>query len=141
MPKTALDIYRSFAHEAFSVQRRRAGCRDGPETPPDARPVWISSGAIGHARPDIVVVRLSRVEIHASARRHGVRCEDIDHAVTHSVSWTQLGEDPPRYLLVGPGRAGNLLELVVVDMGGEELVIHAMPLRRSTAEELFGDER
>ena len=49
--------------------------------------------------------------------------------------------DTPRYLLVGPDRAGNVLELVIVDVGGEELVIHAMPLRHSTAEELFGDER
>ena len=74
------------------------------------------------------------------ARRHGVSDEDIEYALTHSVTWTELGEDPSRYLLVGPARTGNLLELVVVDVGGEELVIHAMPLRRSTAEELFGDE-
>ena len=80
------------------------------------------------------------MEIHKSARRHGVADEDIEHAVAHSVVWVELGEDPSRYLLVGPDRAGNLLELVVVDVGGEELVIHAMPLRRSTAEELFGDE-
>ena len=91
--------------------------------------------------PVIVVVRLFCVEIHGAARRHGIGDDDIDHALTHSVTWTELGEDPPRYLLVGPDRAGNLLELVVVDVGGEELVIHAMPLRRSTAEELFGDER
>ncbi len=79
------------------------------------------------------------MEIHVSALRHGVSDEDIEHAVAHSVTWTELGEDPPRYLLVGPDRAGNLLELVVLDAGGKELVIHAMPLRRSTAQELFGD--
>ncbi len=67
--------------------------------------------------------------------------EDIEHAFVHSVTWAQLGEDPPRYVLAGPDRAGNLLELVVLDVGGEELVIHAMSLRRSTAQELFGDER
>ncbi len=49
--------------------------------------------------------------------------------------------DPPRYLLAGPERAGNLLELVVLVLGGDELVIHAMPLRRTTAQALFGDER
>lgn len=31
--------------------------------------------------------------------------------------------------------------MVVVDVGGEALVIHAMPLRCSTAEERFEDER
>ncbi|MDA8044082.1 MAG: hypothetical protein M0Z30_02415 [Actinomycetota bacterium] len=38
-------------------------------------------------------------------------------------------------------RAGNLLELVVLHVGGKEMVIHAMIIRRSTAEELFGEER
>lgn len=81
------------------------------------------------------------MEIHRSARRHSVADEDIEHAVAHAVTWTELGDDPPRYLLAGPDRAGHLLELVVLDLGGDELVIHAMPLRRSTAQELFGGER
>lgn len=80
------------------------------------------------------------MEIHRSARRHDVADEDIEHAIAHSVTWAELGDDPPRYLLAGPDRSGNLLELVVLHVGGDELVIHAMPLRRSTAQELFGDE-
>ncbi|MDA8063697.1 MAG: hypothetical protein M0T80_14925 [Actinomycetota bacterium] len=80
------------------------------------------------------------MEIHGSARRHGVVDEDIEHALSHSVTWVELGDDPPRYLLAGPDRAGNLLELVVLVIGGDELVIHAMELRRSTAHELFGGE-
>ena len=80
------------------------------------------------------------MEIHRPARHHGIADEDIEHALAYSVTWTELSDDPPRYLLAGPDRAGNLLELVVVDVGGDELVIHAMPLRRSTAQELFGDE-
>jgi len=80
------------------------------------------------------------VEIHESARRHGVADEDIEHALAHAVAWVELGDDPPRYLLAGPDGAGNLLELVVLVLGGDELVIHAMGLRRSTAQELFGDE-
>ena len=80
------------------------------------------------------------MEIHGSARRHNVADEDIEHALAHSVAWADLGDDPPRYLLAGPDRAGSLLELVVLVLGGDELVIHAMGLRRSTAQELFGDE-
>lgn len=66
--------------------------------------------------------------------------EDIEHAVAHSVTWVELGDDPPRFLLAGPDRAGNLLEVVVLEVGGGELVIHAMPLRQTTERELFGGE-
>lgn len=75
------------------------------------------------------VVRYSRVEIHSSARRHGVDDLDIQHAVEHSLAIEDIGEDPDRWLVIGPDRAGNLLELVVlVDQRGE-IVIHAMALR------------
>jgi hypothetical protein len=57
-----------------------------------------------------------------------------------SVTWAELGDDPPRYLLAGPDRASNLLELVALVLGGDELVIHAMGLRRMTAQELVRDE-
>jgi hypothetical protein len=82
------------------------------------------------------------VEIHDAARRHGVADADIEHAYEQAVAWIELGDDPPRYLLIGPDRAGNLLELVIIEPGAAAaLVIHAMPLRRSTQREVFGDER
>ncbi|MDA8040004.1 MAG: hypothetical protein M0Z69_12795 [Actinomycetota bacterium] len=80
------------------------------------------------------------MEIHESALRHGVAYEDIEHALAHSITWVELGDDPQRYLLAGPDRAGNLLELVILVLGRDELVIHAMPLQRSSAQALFGDE-
>ena len=39
-----------------------------------------------------LVVRLSRVEIHRSARRHQVPDEDISHACEHPVAWVELGD-------------------------------------------------
>jgi hypothetical protein len=51
-----------------------------------------------------------------------------------------LGEDPPRYLVVGPDRFGNLLEIVVILVDAGVLAIHAMPLRPSTQRELFGGQ-
>lgn len=81
------------------------------------------------------------VEILPSARRYGVRVEDIANALEHIVSWLELDDDPPRYLVAGPDRAGNLLELVVVEGAGDVFVIHAMALRASTREALFGDDR
>jgi len=75
------------------------------------------------------VVRYSRVEIHSSARRHGVDDLDIQHAVEYSLAIEDIGEDPDRWLVIGPDRAGNLLEpVVLVDQRGE-IVIHAMALR------------
>lgn len=40
------------------------------------------------------------------------------------------GEDPDRSLVIGPDRAGNLLEAVVLTtVENTELAIHAMPMR------------
>jgi hypothetical protein len=41
----------------------------------------------------------------------------------------EIGEDPLRYLVLGPDRAANLLELVVLDRPNGPAVIHAMPMR------------
>lgn len=70
------------------------------------------------------------MEIRPSARRHGVPDEDMLHAIHHSMVVDDLGEDPDRWLVIGPDPAGNLLEVVVlVTAEGDELIIHAMPLR------------
>ena len=70
------------------------------------------------------------MEIHPSARRHGVADDDILHAIEHSMVVDDLGEDPDRWLVIGPDRAANLLEIVVlITAEGDEVIIHAMPLR------------
>jgi len=70
------------------------------------------------------------VEIHSSVRRHGIADDDILHAIEHSLVVDDLGEDPDRWLVIGPDRASNLLEVVVLITGeGDELIIHAMALR------------
>jgi hypothetical protein len=69
------------------------------------------------------------VEVLRSALRHGVDPEDIQHALTHALAVDQVGEDPDRYLVLGPGQAANLLELVVLDRPHGPAVIHAMPMR------------
>jgi len=41
-----------------------------------------------------------------------------------------LGEDPDRWLVIGPDSAANLIEIVVLlTVEGNELIIQAMPLR------------
>ncbi len=80
------------------------------------------------------------MEIHRKARRHRVADEDIEHAYEHALAWAEFSDDLPLYLVVGPDYAGILLELVVMEAQGDELVIHAMALRRGTSQELFGEE-
>jgi len=70
------------------------------------------------------------VEIHPSARRHGIIDDDMLHAIDHALVVDDLGEDPDRWFVIGPDRAANLLELVVLTTAeGDELIIHAMPVR------------
>lgn len=70
------------------------------------------------------------MEIHSSARRHGIADDDILHATEHPMAVDDLGEDPDRWLVIGPDRAANILEVVVVITAeGDQLIIHAMPLR------------
>ena len=70
------------------------------------------------------------MEIHPSARLHGIADEDILHAIDHSMVVDDLGEDPDRWLVIGPDRAANLFEVIVlIATEGDELIIHAMPLR------------
>jgi uncharacterized DUF497 family protein len=52
--------------------------------------------------------------VHGSARKHGVTDEDILHAIDHALVIEDAGDDPDRWLVIGPDRAANLLEVVVV---------------------------
>lgn len=41
----------------------------------------------------------------------------------------EVGEDPTRYLVLGPDRSGQLLELVVLDRPKGPAVVHATAMR------------
>jgi hypothetical protein len=69
------------------------------------------------------------VEIYDSARKHGVSDDDIEHAVANAL--VSAEDDEGKVLYLGPDRAGNLLEVVSVEREtGDEIVIHAMAMRR-----------
>jgi len=59
--------------------------------------------------------------MHHSASKHGADEDSIDHALTHAVAVVDLepDADPPRVLAIGPDRAGNLLEIIWLDLGDE----------------------
>ena len=73
------------------------------------------------------------MEVHDSARKHDVVDEDIHHAIDNALAIEDAGEDPDRWLVIGPSgpdRAGNLLEVVVLTtVEDTQLAIHAMPMR------------
>jgi hypothetical protein len=73
-----------------------------------------------------------RVEFHRSAFKHGLDRDAILHGLEHALAVIALdpATDPPRILAIGPDCAGNLLEVVWLELDdGIEMVIHAMPLR------------
>lgn len=72
------------------------------------------------------------MEIHRSARRHGVSDAAIRHATDHLLVVVDLEPDgdPPKQLAIGPDDAGNVLEVIVLMLADDRLMaIHAMPLR------------
>ena len=72
------------------------------------------------------------MEFHRSARRHGIDHETIQHVVDNAIVVVDIDEHdhPPKVLVIGPDSAGNLLEVIVLQLADERLMaIHAMPLR------------
>jgi hypothetical protein len=69
-----------------------------------------------------------RLEIHPSARNHGIADEDIRHATAHAMAIDDQEDETRLYL--GPSRSADLLEVVtIVRDDGSELAIHAMRMR------------
>lgn len=73
------------------------------------------------------------MEIADNARKHGLDDLDIEHAVRNAIRVLNQGD---RDLYIGGDRAGRLLEIVVLDDDGNQVAIHAMPLRRKFYEHL-----
>ena len=78
--------------------------------------------------------REERWEVHRAARKHTVPDEDTTHAASHAIMAYPLIDDgqagPVRDLLLGPDRAGNMLEIVALVLDdNRRLIIHSMPMR------------
>ena len=68
------------------------------------------------------------LEIHPSARKHGIADEDIEHAVNHAMAIDDTHNDGRLY--IGPARNAALLEVLTVPViEGSERAIHAMLMR------------
>ena len=64
-----------------------------------------------------------------SAFRHGIDLEDTLHALRNAMVVEEVATDPTRYLVLGPDRAGNMLEVVVMDRPQGPAVIHSMHMQ------------
>ncbi|MEA1901996.1 MAG: hypothetical protein U9N56_00555 [Actinomycetota bacterium] len=72
------------------------------------------------------------MEIHRTAHKHGVTEDVIVHAFANAIAVIDLEpeSDPPKVLAIGADPAGNLLEIIWIELAADvNLVIHAMPLR------------
>lgn len=78
------------------------------------------------------------MDIHSSARKHGVDDGDIEHAIENAMSADDQDDDTRLYL--GPARNAELLEVITIVRDDEsELAIHAMKMRAKYRRLLPGD--
>jgi hypothetical protein len=65
--------------------------------------------------------------VATSARKHGIRDDDMIHAFNHPILVDDL--DDGLTMFVGADTAGNLLEVGIIDSSDGPIVVHAMPAR------------
>ena len=68
------------------------------------------------------------LEIHPSARKHGIADDDIEHAVTHRWPST-TNQTTPASTSVRPATPLFSRSLTIPTVEGSELAIHAMRMR------------
>lgn len=66
-----------------------------------------------------------------SARKHGKTNDDILHAWNNALGFYDIEADhePPKSLAIGPDLAGNLLEVIYLELENTDVIIHAMTLQ------------
>lgn len=67
------------------------------------------------------------MRIAGSARRHGITDDQMRHAFRQPIRVEPLDDGFTMY--IGADRAGNLLEIGVVNGPAGALIVHAMPAR------------
>lgn len=77
-----------------------------------------------------------RIEILATARKHGVADEDIEHALRNAVFDYPDQGDRELAMAIGPARNGvTMLEIgYLATADGQSIVVHAMRARRKYLE-------
>ncbi len=87
------------------------------------------------------VLRYNRLQIHDSALKHGISDLDIRYACANSSHIFELDQESYeiKILIIGPDSAGNLLEVIGLEINNQSLlIIHAMKIRKSMMNLLEG---
>ena len=87
------------------------------------------------------VLRYADPEIHETALKHEVSELDIRHACSNSSDIFELDQESYeiKILIIGPDSAGNLLEVIGLEIDNQSLlIIHAMKIRKSVMHLLEG---
>ena len=87
------------------------------------------------------VLRYAETEIHETALKHDVSELDIRHACANSSDIFELDHESyeTKILIIGPDSAGNLLEVIGLEIDNQSLlIIHAMKIRKSVMHLLEG---
>jgi hypothetical protein len=90
---------------------------------------------------DSFVLRYAGHQIHESALKHGVSELDIHHVCANSSDIFELDQESYeiKILIIGPDSAGNLLEVIGLEINNQSLlIIHAMKIRKSMVNLLEG---
>ncbi len=87
------------------------------------------------------VLRYTELEIHETALKHGISELDIHHVCANSSDIFELDQESYeiKILIIGPDSAGNLLEVIGLEINNQSLlIIHAMKIRKSMMNLLEG---
>ena len=90
---------------------------------------------------DSFVLRYAGHQIHESALKHGISELDIHHVCANSSDIFELDQESYeiKILIIGPDSAGNLLEVIGLEIDNQSLlIIHAMKIRKSVMNLLEG---
>ena len=90
---------------------------------------------------DSFVLRYAELEIHETALKHGISELDIHHLCANSSDIFELDQESYeiKILIIGPDSAGNLLEVIGLEINDQSLlIIHAMKIRTSMVKLLEG---
>ena len=94
-----------------------------------------------HSVAPSFVLRYAGLQIHETALKHDVSELDIRHACTNSSDIFELDQESYeiKILIIGPDSAGNLLEVIGLEIDNQSLlIIHAMKIRKSVMNLLEG---
>ena len=90
---------------------------------------------------DSFVLRYAELEIYETALKHGISNLDIRHVCANSSDIFELDQESYeiKILIIGPDSAGNLLEVIGLEINDQSLlIIHAMKIRKSMVKLLEG---